>query len=106
MALWLLASPAAADVDAAKVFEDKCMACHGKTGTPPKAFAKLGVRDLSDSEWHASRTDEQIRDSIAKGAEDTLMRAFDKELHSDEIAALVRFVRSLKTEASSRREEN
>lgn len=99
VALGLLAAAGAVsaeDVDARAVYMDKCLACHGETGAPTPPFAKRGVKDLSNPEWQASMTDEQIRESIAKGAEDTLMRAFDKELDGDAIDALVGFVRSLK----------
>ena len=96
------AVPAAggAEVDAAAVYADKCVACHGETGAPTPPFAKRGVKDLSDPAWQKSRTDEQIRESIAKGAEETLMRAFDRELDGDQIDALVTFVRSLDREGS------
>jgi mono/diheme cytochrome c family protein len=101
VALVLLApaSPAlAGEPDAKAVYLDKCLACHGETGAPTPPFAKRGVKDLSDPEWQASKTDEEIRHSIAKGAEETLMRAFDKELDGATIDALVGFVRSLKRE--------
>lgn len=88
----------AEDIDARAVYMDKCLACHGETGAPTPPFAKRGVKDLSNPEWQASKTDEQIRKSIAKGSEETLMRAFDKELDGDVIDALVGFVRSLKRE--------
>jgi mono/diheme cytochrome c family protein len=92
------AGPAAAEPDAKAVYLDKCLACHGETGAPTPPFAKRGVKDLSDPEWQASKQDAEIRTAIAKGAEDTLMRAFDKELDDATIDALVGFVRSLKRE--------
>jgi mono/diheme cytochrome c family protein len=97
LAFAALATPgAAARADAQSVYLDKCVACHGKTGAPTPPFAKRGVKDLSDPEWQESRSDEQIRESIAKGAEDTLMRAFDRELDGDMIDALVGYVRTLR----------
>lgn len=91
----------ASDSDTAKpapesvaVFTSKCAPCHGKTGTPPDTYAKLGVRKLSDPEWQKSKTDSDINDVISKGSKGTTMRAF-KELKPAEIAALVKFVRTL-----------
>ena len=75
-------------------FQKLCSPCHGKSGTPPDAYAKLGVRKLSDSEWQKSKTDQQIHEVIEKGSKGTAMRAF-KELKPAEIAALVKFVRTL-----------
>jgi mono/diheme cytochrome c family protein len=96
------AGPAgAAEPDAKAVYLDKCLACHGETGAPTPPFAKRGVKDLSSPEWQASEKDEEIRDAIAKGAKDTLMRAFEKELDDATIDALVGYVRTLKREAGS-----
>jgi len=91
----------AAEPDAKAVYLDKCLACHGETGKPTPPFAKRGVKDLSDPTWQASRKDEEIRHSIAKGAKDTLMRAFDQELDDATIDALVGFVRTLKRKTDS-----
>lgn len=76
------------------VFLSKCAPCHGKAGTPPEAYAKLGVRKLSDPEWQKSKHDSDLHDVIAKGSKGTAMRAF-KELKPAEIDALVKFVRML-----------
>ena len=76
------------------VFLSKCAPCHGKAGTPPEHYAKLGVRKLSDPEWQKSKSDSDLRDVIAKGSKGTLMRAF-KELKPADIDALVKFVRRL-----------
>jgi len=88
--------PPAAEVDAKAVYLDKCLACHGETGTPTPPFAKRGVKDLSDPAWQSEATDKEIREKIAKGAKDTLMRAFEKELDDATIDALVGYVRTLK----------
>jgi len=98
LAAWAAPRPgraAAAAVDGAVVYADKCVACHGETGQPTPPFAKRGVRDLSDPAWQKERTDAEIKTSISKGRKDTLMRAFDQELDGDQIDALVKFVRTL-----------
>lgn len=76
------------------IFTSKCSPCHGKAGTPPEPYAKLGVRKLSDPEWQKSKSDAELHDVIAKGSKGTAMRAF-KELKPAEIDALVKFVRTL-----------
>lgn len=89
------ARAAAADKSPAQaLFISKCSPCHGKGGTPPPPYAKLGVRKLSDPEWQKSKTDAEIHDVIAKGSKGTAMRAF-KEFKPAEIEALVKFVRTL-----------
>ena len=54
------------------------------------------LKDLSDLEWQDANSDDQIKDVIGDGVEDTLMRAFGKELKPAEMDALVAFVRSLR----------
>lgn len=97
--LVVVAGVAARAADADKppgnaVFTSKCSPCHGKTGTPPPPYAKLGVRKLSDPEWQKSKTDAEIHDVIVKGSKGTAMRAF-KELKPADVDALVKFVRAL-----------
>ena len=92
------AAPAhAADADkspANALFVSKCAPCHGKAGTPPAAYAKIGVRRLSDPEWQKSKTDAEIQEVVVKGSKGTAMRAF-KELKPADVDALVKFVRTL-----------
>ena len=95
-----LAAAAAAqgkDEPGKELFTENCVLCHGEKGTPPPMAKSLGVADLASSQWQASRTDEQIRKVISDGSEkpNTLMRAFKNELSEDEIAAIVKYVRTL-----------
>lgn len=78
-----------------KIYLVKCAGCHGKTGQPVPLFEKIKIRALNDPEWHAARTDEEIRASITKGRPGTPMRAFEEELKPQEIDSLVAFVRTL-----------
>lgn len=89
-------SLAHAEIDAGKVYIAKCKLCHGATGKPISPFAKKGVKDLSDPEWQDSNSDDQVRNVIVKGVEDTLMRAFGTELKPAEVDALVAFIRDLR----------
>lgn len=97
--LWVVAAAPARAADADKspanaLFVSKCAPCHGKSGTPPPAYAKIGVRKLSDADWQKSKTDAEIHDVIVKGSKGTAMRAF-KELKPADVDALVKFVRTL-----------
>ena len=87
---------AAQGVDGAALFGQKCAVCHGKTGTPLPVFANQGVRNFRDAQWQASKTDADLQQSITKGREGTLMRAFEKELSKAQIEALVKHIRTLK----------
>jgi mono/diheme cytochrome c family protein len=87
------------------VFAENCVLCHGEKGTPPPMAKSLGVADLASAEWQASRTDEQIRKVISEGSEkpNTLMRAFKNELSEEEIADLVKYVRTLGKTAAKKK---
>jgi mono/diheme cytochrome c family protein len=77
------------------VYSENCVLCHGPQGSPSEPMKKLGVADLSSPKWQASRTDDQIRKIVSDGKPDTLMRAFRDELGEDDIAAVVKYVRTL-----------
>jgi len=87
----------AKDEPGKELFVENCMLCHGEKGTPPEMAKSLGVADLASPKWQASRTDEQIRKVVSDGSEkpNTLMRAFKNELSEEEIAAVVKYVRTL-----------
>jgi mono/diheme cytochrome c family protein len=91
----ILPGVVSAGPDGAALYKKKCAVCHGKTGVPPKAFAKQGVRNHQDPEWQKATSDEDMRKVIAEGSKGTMMRAFRKELKADEIEALVKHIRSL-----------
>jgi mono/diheme cytochrome c family protein len=93
--LLILPNVVLAAPDGAKLYRKKCAVCHGKSGVPPKAFAKQGVRNHQDPEWQKATSDEDIREVIVEGAKGTMMRAFRKELKPEEVEALVKHIRSL-----------
>jgi mono/diheme cytochrome c family protein len=88
-------SEARADEETRTLYERSCALCHGKDGTPPPLFAKKGTRAFTDAAWQKERSDEQIEKAIRKGVPKTLMASFEDALSADEIARLVRYVRSL-----------
>lgn len=88
------ASPAAA-VDAKAVYDAKCARCHGPDGSgDTKPGKKLNVRDLRKAEAQ-KLTDAEMNDVITNGKEK--MPEFKTKLTKEEISALVKFVRTLKT---------
>ena len=54
------------------------------------------LKDLSDPEWQDANSDDQIKDVIDEGVEDTLMRAFGKELTPAQMDSLIAFIRGLR----------
>jgi mono/diheme cytochrome c family protein len=95
-ALFALAAPlaSAAPRDARAVYNAKCALCHGRDGRANPALAHAKVRHFSDADWQQERTDTQLAASIADGREGTLMRPFRAELSAEEIAALVKLIRT------------
>jgi len=75
-----------------------CASCHGRTGRgdgpgqPPGAQ----VRDLTDAEWQASVTDEEIAQVITGGR--GLMPSFGDRINPRGVEGLVRLIRSLRAE--------
>ena len=82
-------------IDAAKLFDKHCDKCHGKDGRAKTVHGKMvGARNLTDTKWQESITDEKIAEAIKKGPE--AMPAFEKKLSPAEIDALVAYVRHFK----------
>lgn len=101
-----LALPARADEpEAPPTWKKTCALCHGKLGRPNPTLAKKGVHDLSDPDWQRRTADEAIAEAIRKGRPGTLMSAYEDRLSAEEIAALVRFIRTLKPVAAEDPEE-
>jgi len=85
-------------VDAAKVFDAHCMACHGSDGkskTFPGFFT--GATNLTKPAWQQKTTNEQMTSVISKGHR--MMPAFENKLSKVEIKALVVYVRHLKSDS-------
>lgn len=95
-----LASPlGAGEAAAPPAWTKTCSLCHGPRGRPSAGLAKKGVRDLSDPDWQRRTSDEAIAETIRKGRPGTLMAAYEGRLSAEQIAALVRFIRTLVTSA-------
>jgi cytochrome c553 len=54
----------AEDTDIQGIFKKKCAMCHKADG---KGYAAMKTPDFTSKEWQASRTDEQLIETTAKG---------------------------------------
>lgn len=86
--------------DASDLWKRSCRACHGASGAADTAMGKrLQARDLTDPAVQKALTGESIRQAITQGklseSGQLVMPGFGKRLSSEEIEALVQYVRSL-----------
>ena len=81
--------------DAGALFAKNCASCHGKDGSSKTFKAKFNhARNLTDSEWQATVSDERLFNSITNGRGH--MPAWGKKLSEEDINSLVSYVRHLK----------
>jgi mono/diheme cytochrome c family protein len=83
----------AADFDAKGLYMTHCKTCHGADGKPTDLGLGLEARDLTDPDWQAKVTDEQIINQITNGTPDKMF-PFKGKLSDEEIKALVPVIRS------------
>ncbi len=89
----MLCAPAKADGKSAALYKQKCTACHGADGKGETATGKaMKVRSFADPEV-AKMSDDELAGVIEKGK--GKMPAYGKSLKSDEIKAMVAYVRGL-----------
>jgi mono/diheme cytochrome c family protein len=71
------------------LFKEYCAKCHGEDGKAdtPKG-RQLMAQDMTDPEWQADRTDEDMIKVVTKGGED--MPPFGKKLTKEQIESLVK----------------
>lgn len=90
--LAMIAAPAFAANDGAKVFAAKCAVCHG-----PDGAGKLkGTPDFRTAEFQ-KKSDAELADAIANGPKGKESHAFAKKgLDAATIKSLVAYIRTLK----------
>lgn len=78
----------------AGLYKRHCAGCHGEGG---EGRASLGPQ-INTAEWHDGITDDQIREVILSGRRvaGTSMDAYEGILTTDEIDAVIIYVRSLR----------
>ena len=96
--LALAASAARADTPAN--WTRLCASCHGKDGAGhTKAGRMVKAKDLTDSAYQKSFTDDAAVKSLTDGLKDadgnTKMKPFSDKLSPDEAKALIAYVRTL-----------
>jgi cytochrome c553 len=86
--------------DAKETFEKTCAKCHGKEGKgDTKMGAKLSIKDMTDAKVQESFTDADATKAIKEGLKDKegkLQMKPIEGLSDDDVAGLVKYVRTLK----------
>ena len=71
------------------------MACHGEDGrAQTKKGRELKAEDFTSPKWQKRTTDEEIVEAIANGIPKKKMPAFKDKLSTEEIQALVPYLRA------------
>jgi cytochrome c oxidase cbb3-type subunit III len=78
--------------EAAGLFQSNCSMCHGMDG---KGYPAIHTPDFTSPKWQAGQSDAQITAAIANGVKGTSMPAWKGKLSTEQIHALVLYVRSL-----------
>jgi mono/diheme cytochrome c family protein len=92
----LLALPTAihAEVDAAKLYGQHCMKCHGDDGSGKAARAiEPSIPNFTVADWQEKRPDNGLLESILDGKGET-MPSYRKKVTEEEARALVNHVRA------------
>jgi cytochrome c6 len=92
LGLMAVTRPAQAQ-DGAVLYKSKCQVCHGADGKGSPAGQKLGVKDFNAPDV-AKETDAELATVTKKGK--GKMPKYDGKLTDDQIAQVVKFIRSLK----------
>jgi mono/diheme cytochrome c family protein len=83
--------PTEASLNAADIYKNLCAQCHGLSGEGGKGPA------LSDPQFQAINTDQNIFDTISAGHKATSMIGWGEILTSEQIQDLVNYIRQLKS---------
>ncbi len=83
---------AANKVNGADIFREKCSMCHGIDG---KGYAAIKTPDFTDPKWQAAHPDKELKDAIEDGVKGTAMVSFKGKLSQQEMAAVLKYIRSL-----------
>jgi mono/diheme cytochrome c family protein len=94
--------PSLADGLGARIYGERCSACHGADGSgdgPAAAALQPKPRNFRDPQFWRARPRLQIRLVVEKGRPGTMMAGFDGVLTPEEIDAVVSYVMAFKTAA-------
>lgn len=77
------------------IYDKKCAICHGADGVAKPMWAKEGAKNFNDPAWLKSVSDETMTKAIADGVPGKKMPAYKDKLTPEEIAGVVKHIRSL-----------
>jgi high-affinity iron transporter len=92
VALAAATSAQAAEPEGARVYRERCAACHGPEGKgdgPVSAALEPPPRNFRSEEFWKEADPEGLRETVRKGRPGTLMQAFGDVLSEAEIEAVV-----------------
>lgn len=81
-----------------QLYEAQCAGCHGQSGDGKGEAAssmRTQPRNLSDQDWQAGRSDQQLAHTIQAGLPGTAMPAFGGDLTAGQVDAVVGYLRRL-----------
>jgi len=93
--LVLCAGTVFADADGKALYSAKCAMCHGADGVAKSMWSKTGVHNFNDAAWQKSKTDADLTTIVTDGSADKKMPPYKDKLKADEIAAIVKYIRTL-----------
>lgn len=94
------AAAQAAAPDGQALYQQNCRSCHGATGTPSERMAGLfpTLKPLTDSDFQAKVSADSIVTVLTHGK--GKMKSFAEKLKPEEMAAVAKYVKTLKAAAA------
>ncbi|HHT9152371.1 MAG TPA: c-type cytochrome [Candidatus Hypogeohydataceae bacterium YC40] len=74
--------------------QETCAYCHGNGGKGTSFGREAGVPDFTDPKWQASRTDEQLLETIKAGKEGKKMPSYRGKQTDEMLSRLLQIVRN------------
>ncbi|HHT9137805.1 MAG TPA: c-type cytochrome [Candidatus Wunengus sp. YC60] len=81
------------EINPKELFEYHCSTCHGNDGKGTHRGHELKAPNFADTNWQASKKDEELVNSITNGK--NKMPRWSEKLKPEEIHALAKYVRKL-----------
>jgi mono/diheme cytochrome c family protein len=78
---------------AEEIWTSRCKGCHKADGVGSK---QKKVPDFTSEAWQSKHADTDVRAAIENGVADTKMHAYKTKMTSEQIDALVTFIRAFK----------
>jgi cytochrome c6 len=104
LALTMGNAHAQTDKKTERLWKAKCSSCHGMDGkADTEKGKKMKMNDMTTAEWQSAKTDEEIKKAILEGVKSEKdgvkqeMDSYKDELKPDQVDALVKYIRGLKS---------